>query len=233
MTKSEAQKLDEQPTLYGIEEAEAEVYKYATHFRRQLKARLLSDKIVTQIVRETTLSPFDFLKSNGLPKRRVEDAATIAWKLTTGAYYKDGGRPWQLADVRPGVCSVGLAYKRRDSDSTDRFAVCAAQMFLASGEGVVFRGALGPWYRADTEQYHLDEPAARDLVAMVIAEYREQHGGRPPSELFLHAKSSFTDEASARACRLKQIWLACRLRTPRTTSNYSGQVSIPSFEARR
>ena len=108
MTKSEAQKLDEQPTLYGIEEAEAEVYKYATHFRRQLKARLLSDKIVTQIVRETTLSPFDFLKSNGLPKRRVEDAATIAWKLTTGAYYKDGGRPWQLADVRPGVCSVGL-----------------------------------------------------------------------------------------------------------------------------
>ena len=67
-------------------------------------------------------------------------------------------------------------------------------MFLASGEGVVFRGALGPWYRADTEQYHLDEPAARDLVAMVIAEYREQHGGRPPSELFLHAKSSFTDE---------------------------------------
>jgi len=194
MTKSEAQKLDEQPTLYDIEEAEAEVYKYATHFRRQLKARLLSDKIVTQIVRETTLSPFDFLKSNGLPKRRVEDAATIAWKLTTGAYYKDGGRPWQLADVRPGVCYVGLAYKRRDSDSTDRFAVCAAQMFLASGEGVVFRGALGPWYRADTEQYHLDEPAARDLVAMVIAEYREQHGGRPPSELFLHAKSSFTDE---------------------------------------
>ena len=89
---------------------------------------------------------------------------------------------------------MGLAYKRRDSDSTDRFAVCAAQMFLASGEGVVFRGALGPWYRADTEQYHLDEPAARDLVAMVIAEYREQHGGRPPSELFLHAKSSFTDE---------------------------------------
>jgi hypothetical protein len=133
MTRSEALKLEEQPTLYGIEEAEADVYKYATHFRRQLKARLLNDKIVTQIVRETTLAPDDFLKSSGQPKRRVEDPATIAWKLSTGAYYKDGGRPWQLADVRPGVCYVGLAYKRRDPTGDDRFAVCAAQMFLSSG----------------------------------------------------------------------------------------------------
>ncbi len=108
--------------------------------------------------------------------------------------YKDGGRPWQLADVRPGVCYVGLAYMRRDPDSDDRFAVCAAQMFLASGEGVVFRGALGPWYRADSEQYHLDEPAARNLVAMVVKEYGDQHQGAAPSELFLHAKSSFTDD---------------------------------------
>ena len=160
---------------------------------RQLKARLLKDKIVTQIVRETTLAPSDFLKSNGQPKRRVEDPATIAWKLSTGAYYKDGGRPWQLADVRPGVCYVGLAYKRRDPTGDDRFAVCAAQMFLSSGEGVVFRGALGPWYLADSEQFHLDELAARNLLKMVIDEYRGQHN-EPPAELFLHAKSSFTDE---------------------------------------
>ncbi len=189
MTRQEALRLEEQHTLFGIEEAEAEVYKYATHFRRQLKARLLNDKIVTQIVRETTLAPNDFLKSNGQPKRRVEDPATIAWKLTTGAYYKE-----QLADVRPGVCYVGLAYKRRDPTGDDRFAVCAAQMFLSSGEGVVFRGALGPWYRADTMQFHLDETAARNLVTMVVNEYRGQHNNEPPAELFLHAKSSFTDE---------------------------------------
>ena len=40
MTRSEVLALEDQHTLYGIEEAEAEVYKYATHFRRQLKARL-------------------------------------------------------------------------------------------------------------------------------------------------------------------------------------------------
>lgn len=194
MTKSEALALERQRNLFGFDEDEAEVYKYATHFRRQLKARLLKDKIVTQIVRETTLAPDDFLKSDGQRKRKLEDAATVAWKLSTGIYYKDGGRPWQLADVRTGVCYVGLAYKRRDPDSHDGFAVCAAQMFLASGEGVVFRGALGPWYRADTKQYHLDENAAHNLVAMVIKEYREQHNDVAPSELFLHAKSSFTDE---------------------------------------
>jgi hypothetical protein len=194
MTRSEAVALEDQHTLFGLDEAEAEVYKYATHFRRQLKARLLNDKVVTQIVRETTLTPNDFLKSNGQPKRRVEDPATIAWKLSTSAYYKTGGRPWQLADVRGGVCYVGLAYKRRNPDSDDRFSVCAAQMFLSSGVGVVFRGALGPWYRADSEQFHLDEEAARDLAEMVVNEYREQHANEPPVELFLHAKSSFTEE---------------------------------------
>jgi hypothetical protein len=91
MTRAEALKLDEQPTLFGLDKDEADVYKYATHFRRQLKARLLEHKIVTQIIRETTLAPNDFLKSNGQPKRRLEDPATVAWKLSTGAYYKAAG----------------------------------------------------------------------------------------------------------------------------------------------
>jgi hypothetical protein len=67
-------------------------------------------------------------------------------------------------------------------------------MFLTSGEGVVFRGALGPWYHTDTKQFHIDKPAAKRLVEMVVQEYRDQHDGKPPAELFLHAKSYFTDE---------------------------------------
>ena len=112
ISASRARYLDVQPTLFGEEEKEAEVYKYAAHFRRQLKARLLKDRIVTQIVRETTVAPGDFQSEGGWPLRRLEDPATVAWKLCTGAYYKAGGRPWQLADVRPGVCYVGLVYKR-------------------------------------------------------------------------------------------------------------------------
>lgn len=192
ISQRRARQLQTQPTLFGDDEREAEVYQYATHFRRQLKARLLKERIVTQIVRETTLAPGDFRRESGMPVRRVEDPATIAWKLGTGAYYKAGGKPWQLADVRPGVCYVGLVYKRSELTSDKRHACCAAQMFLSDGEGVVFRGALGPWFQTDTKQFHLDHDAARNLIEMVVGEYKRLHDG-PPSELFIHAKSAFTD----------------------------------------
>ncbi len=184
LTQRKARDLQRQPTLFGDDEREAEVYQYATHFRRQLKARLLKERIVTQIVRETTLSPGDFRRESGVLIRRVEDPATIAWKLGTGAYYKAGGKPWQLANVRPGVCYVGLVYKRSELTSDKKHACCAAQMFLSDGEGVVFRGALGPWFQTDTKQFHLDETAARNLIEMVVGEYTRLHDG-PPTELFI------------------------------------------------
>jgi len=77
--------------------------------------------------------------------------------------------------------------------SDSRHACCAAQMFLSDGEGVVFRGALGPWYHTDTRQFHRDAPNARRLVGMVIEEYKREHDA-PPKELFLHATSTFTDD---------------------------------------
>lgn len=194
MTLKEARRHEQAPTFFEEDDEQADVYRYATHFRRQLKARLLEDKIVTQLVRESTLTPGDFLNARGEPKRRLEHASTVAWKLLTGAYYKDGGRPWQLASVRPGVCYVGLAYKRRDTTWNDGYACCAAQMFLSSGEGIVFRGALGPWFQIDTKQFHLDGPAAKNLVAMVVKEYRSLHNDMPPKELFIHAKSAFTHD---------------------------------------
>ena len=194
ISANRARELKVQPTLFGTEDEDANIYEYATHFRRQLKARLLKDRIVTQIVRETTLVPEDFLRENGRPSRRVEDRATIAWKLGTGAYYKAGGKPWQLADVRGGVCYVGLVYKRSDLSADIRHACCAAQMFLTDGDGVVFRGALGPWFHEDSKQFHLDEEAARKLIEMVTKEYKSQHDDKPPSELFIHATSAFTDD---------------------------------------
>ena len=193
LSRSYARKLQTQARLFPDEELQLDVYKYATHFRRQLKARLLRDKIVTQIVRETTLTPDEFLRKDGIPVRRVEDSATIAWKLATAAYYKGGGRPWQLANVRPSVCYVGLVYKRSDLTSDDRHACCAAQMFLTNGDGIVFRGALGPWYQTDTKQFHLDSASAESLARMVVGEYNRLHN-EAPQELFIHAKSAFTDE---------------------------------------
>jgi hypothetical protein len=37
MTKDQALKLEAEPTLFGLEQAEADIYRYSVHFRRQLK----------------------------------------------------------------------------------------------------------------------------------------------------------------------------------------------------
>ncbi|MDX2263467.1 MAG: hypothetical protein NW215_00650 [Hyphomicrobiales bacterium] len=194
VTKQRAAFIKTNPTLWGDEEEEAEVYRYAPHFRRQLKARLLDHRVVTQLVRETTLSPKAFINAKGVPLRKLEDPATIAWKLATACYYKAGGRPWQLSNVRDGVCYVGLVYKRDDDHPDQRYSVCAAQMFLANGEGVVFRGALGPWYRPESKEFHLDAASAKDLISKVVAEYKYSFGGKAPRELFIHAGAAFSDE---------------------------------------
>ncbi len=192
VSRRRARDLVVAPTLFGDDEREAEVYQYAPNFRRQLKARLLKEKVVTQLARESTLTPHEFQRPGTPPI--VQDPATVAWNMCTTAYYKAGGRPWQLANVRAGVCYVGLVYKRIDQLSTDvRHACCAAQMFLTNGDGIVFRGALGPWFQPDTKQFHLDRTAARNLITMVLSEYQAIHGV-PPTELFIHAKARFSDD---------------------------------------
>lgn len=194
VTRKRAIQLQNEPSFFAEEEEEAEIYKFGLDFRRQLKARLLEPRIVTQLVRETTITPEDFLNSKGYQVRKVEDPATIAWKLCTTAYYKAGGQPWRLAEVRPGVCYVGLVFKQTDPLGQQSNACCAAQMFLQSGDGVVFRGALGPWYTPSKKEFHLTKTAATELIAMIIEAYRKDHGGKAPTELFLHGKSRFSNE---------------------------------------
>ncbi len=194
ISRARARHIKTSPTLFGYEEEEAEVYRYSKHFRRQLKARLLKDKIVTQIVRETTLTPDDFKTSFRSPIRKIEDPATIAWKLCTTAYYKAGGKPWRLSGVRPGVCYVGLVYKQTEPNSDDPNACCAAQMFLSSGDGLVFRGAAGPWYTPSNKEYHLEKKPAAELMSLVVSEYKILHDNQDPAELFIHGRAKFDDQ---------------------------------------
>src|SRR5690606_18303217 len=114
---------------------------------------------------------------------KTDFAAAIAWNLSTAAYYKAGGRPWKLERVRDGVCYVGLVFKQDLTSLDSRMACCAAQMFLDSGDGIVFKGALGPWYDAETKRYRLDRNAAYGLAKMVVQSYRQKRG-KLPSEIF-------------------------------------------------
>jgi hypothetical protein len=173
---------------------EAQTYLFARNFHHQLKAQLLSREIVLQVMRETTLDPTIELDRFGHPVRSLQEPARIAWNFSTTLYFK-GARlqPWQLADVRPRVCYVGLVFKQDPSPAEKGEACCAAQMFLNSGNGVVFRGALGPWYSEEKREFHLRKDAAKNLVAEVLKAYEKAHG-EPPAELFIHGRQRFADE---------------------------------------
>ena len=69
---------------------------------------------------------------------------------------------------RKGVCYIGLAFKQDGRGSDPRSACCAAQMFLDSGDGVVFKGAVGPWYSPCRGEFHLGRQAAQRLVSLAI-----------------------------------------------------------------
>jgi len=59
-------------------------------------------------------------------------------------FYKAGGKPWKLSDIRTGVCYLGLVYKQVEKSKNPKNACCAAQMFLDNGDGTVFKGEVGP-----------------------------------------------------------------------------------------
>jgi len=66
-------------------------------------------------------------------------------------------------------------------------------MFLDSGDGIVFKGAVGPWYSGKAGDFHLSRRAARDLIALALASYKGRTPG-PPRELFIHGQVEFSDE---------------------------------------
>jgi hypothetical protein len=170
-------------------------YDFEINFHNQLKAKLLGDKILTQIIRESTIA-YDVIWSddNKITYEQQFDSAK-AWNISTTLYYKCGGIPWKLGEVRKNVCYVGLVYKKIDLDLNKTNACCAAQMFLDSGDGMVFRGNIGPWYNPKTKEYHISKDDARDLLSLSLEAFREKSETSDyPEQIFIHAKTFFDDE---------------------------------------
>ncbi len=174
-------------SLFAEEMEAAAMYEYELNFHNQLKARVMDTSQVIQVVKEITLEP-PLPAENA--RSTMQDPATIAWNLSTTSFYKTGGKPWRLARLRDGVCYVGLVFKRIERPSGGDNACCGAQMFLGSGDGLVFRGAVGPWYSETKDQFHLDQDQAAKLMEMIVRSYRDIHRA-PPAELFIHGKTNF------------------------------------------
>jgi hypothetical protein len=187
--KKAAKTMFTQGWLFEDELKEAEIYLYEKNFHNQLKARILDTQQVLQVVRETTLAGGNLGESS----RRLQDPASVAWNLSTTSFYKAGGTPWRVADVREGVCYVGLVFKKTNLPGRTDNACCGAQMFLASGEAFVFKGAVGPWFSETDNSFHLSKAKAAELMTLIVGAYSGYHG-KPPTELFIHGKTWFDDE---------------------------------------
>ena len=201
------------PLLTGvIDQADEVVFDDIPDFHRHIKARLLRLGKASQIFRETTLAPSEFLNRAGYPLRGLQDRTMVAWNIATALYYKTQPEPpWKLASTREGVCYIGLVYKVLPNHP-QQHACCAAQMFLNEGDGVVFRGANGPWQTGKAE-FHLTTAAAASLIGMVISTFKEKHGVAP-RELFIHGRTTFRDEewnAFVSACPPKTKLVGIRI----------------------
>lgn len=180
-------------------------------FRRQLKARMMAHELPVQIIKESTLRITTPVR-NGEPG--TNPLSDRLWNFSTAVFYKCGAKPWKTPWAREGVCYVGLAYKLTEDG---RNACCAAQMFLDSGDGVVFVGEFGPWYSSKNGEFHLPPDKAESLLRGTIETY-QQEDGRPLKEIFLHARSGINMEeyeGFQRACPPNVKLVAIRVRQDR------------------
>lgn len=183
----------------------------SSDFRRQLKGRMMAHDLPVQIIKESTLRITPQVR-NGEPG--TNPLSDRLWNFGTAVFYKCGAKPWKTPWAREGVCYVGLAYKVTEDG---RNACCAAQMFLDSGDGVVFVGEFGPWYSRERGEFHLPPDKAEALLRGTIETYREEDG-RQLTEIFLHAQSGIDEaeyEGFLRACPPGVKLVAIRVRQDR------------------
>jgi hypothetical protein len=195
ISNTEGKRFAREESFFNEINFDAYPYNFDANFHNQIKARLLPNTIATQIIRESTLSPETFLNNFGKPKRKIiEIKGHIAWSIATSVFYKAGGRPWKLGNIRDGVCYIGLVFKRDEKSKDERTACCAAQMFLDSGDGTVFKGAVGPWYNPKKGDYHLKRKHAKQLIELALNTYKDLNNNKLPNELFIHGKTKFNKE---------------------------------------
>lgn len=106
--------------------------------------------------------------------------ATFAWNLATALYYKANGKPWRLAKLRQDTCYVGISFFHNLMNPDCDVQTSMAQVFTHNGEGIVLRGTDAVVDRR-TDEPHMSEKQARELMAQALKTYAEKSGRTPSS----------------------------------------------------
>ncbi len=173
------------PELKSVEDAILQRIA-GDNFHHFLKARAMMIPAPTQFIRPYTLDKFF-----GRQKGKVQDAATLAWNLCVGLFYKAGGRPWKLASIPAGTCFVGISFYKEKGIFGGGIGTSLAQVFTPEGEGLILRGDRVTWPKG--REPHLSKDAAKRLIERVVAAYRKQ-ADASPSRMVIHKSSMFDKE---------------------------------------
>ena len=152
-------------------------------FRRALKARAMRSHMPIQIGRDRVFSDTE----------GGQDAATRAWNMSVGMYYKSGGIPWRLKAEGPETCFVGVSFHHLRTTKRHLVHSSIAQAFSTEGDGFAIRGDSVPWNPEQGRNVHLSDEQSATLMRKVLDQYRERTGGEP-LRVVLHKTSKFDDQ---------------------------------------
>lgn len=183
----------------SVEYVDKGIGKVYRNLRRSFKAAAMRFDMPTQIILEKTIDTF------GTDKTTVP-AAQIAWNLFTGMYFKVEGLPWGPSGLTAGTCYIGISFFRPLGDSSS-LRTSVVQAFDENGQGLVLRGHKFMW---DEETYgkspHLPADQAKQLIDMVLEQYKLENGGRLPRRVVIHKTSRFEpDEHDGFRESLRQV----------------------------
>lgn len=157
---------------------------YHRDMRLALKAAAMRYSIPIQLLQETT--------TRRVPENRrsIDHPTDVAWNLTTGMYFKNGGLPWGPTSLPPDTCFVGVSFYR-PLGSVSTLVTSIVQAFDENGEGLVLKGPDFTWdERHEGRSPHLPAEAANVALALVLDRYQQQRGNLP-RRVVVHKTSSF------------------------------------------
>jgi hypothetical protein len=169
------------PFDYGDSPVEGQKGYWNIH--NAIKAHAMKYGLPTQIAWETKL------RGEAL----TQDPASVAWNLFTALYYKAGNIPWQLQQISPNTCYVGVAFYKETPFGDSSIQTSIAQVFSGSGEGLVLKGQKAIVDRKRDSRAHLDEYGAEQLLRQALALYGQHHHTKP-TRVVVHKTSRYWPE---------------------------------------
>jgi hypothetical protein len=123
-----------------------------------------------------------------------EDAATVAWNLTTRLLYKAGITPWRLSDAQADTCFAGVTFRQEPNSPSGEIWTTFARAVTDTGQGFLLKGDTIHRQRNKGAQGtpHLDKEQSKKLMSRILAAYGK-FTGRTPRKVIVHKASPYSE----------------------------------------